>query len=223
MLTLKKIKTFWYKLMAKQLRRPSGVLAKLTGKKMNESNEFMYRFTLNSLPVNDGDKILEIGFGNGRFFSLLNAKAKNLEITGIDLSHEMVTEAVKNNRGLFESGTMKVKIGNSDALPFDDENFDTVFCMNVIDFWENPSLHLQEIYRVLKPGGYFIAGFRPKENMQQFPFAEYGFTLYTENEWSNLLQVNGFISLHSSHNIEPQTEFLGKKIQLESVCIVAKK
>ena len=220
---IKRIRNIWYKLMAKQLRHPSGILAKLTGNKMNTSNESLYQLVMNNLNLEDGDHLLEIGFGNGKFFHELYAKANNLQITGIDFSHEMVTQAVKNNTELFESGSLKVKVASSENLPFEDNSFDKIFCINVIYFWEMPELHLKEIYRVLKPGGKFYTGFRPAETMLQLPFTKYGFTLFSEDDWNKKLSDNHFNSISSVRTGEQSVKQFGLKMELDGICMTAKK
>lgn len=209
--------------MAKQLRHPSGLLATLTGNKMNQSNELLYQLTLDTLHLEDGEQVLEIGFGNGKYFPELYSRAKNLQITGIDLSHEMVTQAVKNNVKLFENGNMNVKVGSSENLPFEANSFDKIFCINVIYFWEMPDLHLKEIYRVLKPGGKFYTGFRPAETMLQLPFTKYGFILYSEDDWNRMLFNNNFVTVSSSKRKDPAVKQLGLKLELDGICITAKK
>lgn len=223
MALLSNITDAWFKLMANQLRMPSGFLAKITGNKMNASNELLYHLTLDNLQVKDGEHILEIGFGNGKFFRELNSKANNLTITGIDHSPNMVTEAVKINRDLHASGKLKTIAGSSNNLPFDDNSFDKILCINVIYFWENPALHLQEIHRVLKPGGYFCTGFRPKENLSKFPFAKHGFTLYTEEEWKNLLEENGFRFMFSQNDKHLEKKLNQVNTPFESLCMVCVK
>lgn len=209
--------------MASQLSHPSGILANLIGNKMNKANEQLYQLTLDNLNVTDGNSILEIGFGNGKFFSTLYSKAKNLQITGIDISHEMVTQAVKNNAALFESGCMKVKVGSSENLPFEDNSFDKIFCINVIYFWEFPEVHLKEIYRVLKSGGNFYTGFRPAETMLQLPFTKYRFNLYSEEEWCKLLLDNNYNQISSVKQNGKITKQFGTKMTLDGICVSAKK
>lgn len=215
-----KLRTAWFKMMAKQLRLPSGLLARLTGNRMNKSNALLYHLTLNNLNIKDGDNILEIGFGNGRHFSELKARARNLKITGIDLSPEMVKEAVRKNKELSASGSMNVSVGSSDRMQFDNNSFDIIFCVNVIYFWENPSAHLKEIHRVLKPGGFFCVGFRPKENLSKFPFSKFGFVLYTEQEWKSLIEENGFQFIRSQNGKELEVEKSQENTPFESLCIV---
>lgn len=77
----------------------------------------------------------------------------------------------------------KFPASSSDKMPFADNSFDKVFCINVIYFWEQPAEHLKEIYRVLKPGGKFYTTIRSKESMAEMPFTKYGFNMYSQSEW----------------------------------------
>lgn len=213
----------YYRLIAKQLRSPSGLLAKYVGNTMNKSNEELYELTLNNLDIKDGDSILEIGFGNGRFFSGLNAKAANLSIVGIDHSLEMVNEAIKNNKDLYQNGNIQLSAGSSTCLPYESNSFDKVFCINVIYFWDNPTLHLNEIQRVLKPGGVFCSAFRPKDNLAKFPFSKYDFTLYSEEGWKNIIETHGFQFLSSQHSKDLVSSAHQKNSTFESLCLVSVK
>lgn len=217
------LQQYWSKLMAQQLRLPSGILARFTGNKMNQANAALYQLTLAQLAVQDGHTILEIGFGNGKFFGALHEQAANLALFGVEHSPEMVNAAIQHNLELHQRGQLKVTIGSSDKLPFHDQVFDRIFCINVIYFWEDPTVHLQEIRRVLKPGGYFCAGFRPKENLKQFPFAQHGFVLYQESEWRATLEAQGFRWLKSARGESPVAGSGRPKIPFESLCVVGVK
>lgn len=218
-----KIFTRYQLLIAKQLRLPSGLLAKYVGNKMNKSNEALYQLTLNNLNIKDGDSILEIGFGNGRFFSDLNKRGTNLIIRGIDHSSEMVTEAIINNKALHQTGRLQLSVGTSLSMPYEKDSFDKIICINVIYFWEDPELHLKEIFRILKPGGYFYTGFRPKSNLSKFSFSKFGFTLYHESEWIDILKKNGFQLVSSSSDITLETKQHQKESPFESLCIISMK
>lgn len=213
----------WFKLMAKQLSRPTGFFARLTGNKMNETNNHMYAQVFEKLAVADGEAILEIGFGNGKFFPELYGKAKNLSLSGIELSQEMVKEAIKHNKVLVETGRLKLHTSASKVLPFADNSFDKVFCINVIYFWEDAAPHLEEVKRVLKPGGKFYTGFRPAANMLQMPFTQYGFHLYSEEEWKELLEKNGFTVDGFTKSTGAEIKLNGKKVLPEAVCMIAVK
>jgi ubiquinone/menaquinone biosynthesis C-methylase UbiE len=213
----------WYRFTARQLGKPHGLFATLTGRKMNESNQSLYRLTFDAMQLQDSERVLEIGFGNGKFFAELNARADNMQISGIDLSHEMVTEAVKNNIDLFERGNLKLSVGDSNDLPFPDNSFNKVYCINVIYFWELPEIHLNEIHRVLMPGGQVYFGFRPAETMLQLPFTRFGFQLYDEKDWMAKLAAANFSAVRVFRQKDPVRKINWKRRSLESVCMMAEK
>lgn len=80
----------------------------------------------------------------------------------------MVAMAIKNNQSLTRAGKLNLQLGSSDNLPFGNDSFDKVFCINVIYFWDQPEKHLSEVHRVLKPSGQFFAAIRSKETFSHF-------------------------------------------------------
>ena len=212
-----------FKMMAKQLRRPSGAAGRKVGEMMNKANEFLYDFTLNTMQPANNEAILEIGFGNGKFFDKLFLKANSLKITGLDFSETMFKEAQENNSKSIANGQLTLQSGSSDNLPFAGNSFDKVFCINVVYFWDAPQKHLQEISRVLKTGGKFYATIRTKESMQMMPFTKYGFIAYNEEEWKQLVNKNHFNFLKTERVDEPAVEFENKSFQVHSLCLIAEK
>lgn len=218
------IKKFLTKTIAQQLRRPSGLLAGKVGNEMNKTNGFLYDFTLDTIRLTHNESILEIGFGNGRFFDKIFSVAKNLKISGLDFSPDMVKEATNNNPSTINTGKLTLRFGSSDKIPFADNSFDKVFCINVIYFWEKPADHLKEIHRVLKPGGTFYTAIRTKETLLQLPFAAHGFNIYTQEEWVSIMEQNHlhFVTANKTQN-EPDAIFNKQSIKVVSLCIVARK
>ncbi len=208
--------------LAAQLRKPSGEFGTIVGNNMNEVNNTLYDLVLDCMQLKKGYAILEIGFGNGKLFDKLFAIDNGLHISGLDYSADMVNEAIENNRHHISSGNMELKQGNSDAIPFPDNSFDKIFCCNVIYFWDMPSAHLKEVHRVLKPGGIFYAGFRSRSSMQGFPFTQYGFTLYEEPEWVQVITENGFSHSFSKESRENLDMEEGSFV-LSAFCVAAKK
>ncbi len=89
-----------------------------------------------------GTSVLDLGSGTGAAFDQL----LNYETTAIDPDKKML-----------ELNTFENKVlGTAENLPFEDNSFDNVFCSFV---WRNVSdtnKALEEVYRVLRPGGKFI-------------------------------------------------------------------
>jgi ubiquinone/menaquinone biosynthesis C-methylase UbiE len=215
------IKQIFMKIFSKQLRRPYGLFAKRVGNKMNEINSLLYDFTIITMRIADNDNILEIGFGNGKFFDRFFSKSNNLTISGLDFSPAMIKEANYNNRKLIDSGKLVLKLGNSDKIPFADQSFNKIFCINVIYFWQNPEEHLKEIIRVLKPDGKFFVSVRTKESMIKLPFTKYGFKLYNQDEIRQLLEANHFKIVQIERSNEPDQEIDGQYYKVESLCIAS--
>jgi ubiquinone/menaquinone biosynthesis C-methylase UbiE len=217
------IKNLKARLFASQLRKPGFLFGKKVGLQMNAGNAFLYDFTLNAMQLKDGESILEIGFGNGKFFKQIFSKANNLKISGIDYSAKMIKEANVLNKDSIQSGHLTLINGNSDAMPFSANQFDKVFCLNVIYFWDDPAAHLKEVYRILKPGGKFYAVIRSKEQMQYMPFTKYGFSMYNETEWLDLLNNSDFKNLSALPITEPAVKHKGNEYTLQSICFEAAK
>ncbi len=210
-------------IIAKQLRQPKGKLGVIISNKMNESNRALYEFTIHAMQIQDSQSILEIGFGNGLFFNSLFSSAKNLRISGIDFSADMVKLATRNNEDLIQASSLDLQFGDCEILPFESNTFDKVFCINVVYFWDNPSDNLSEIHRVLKPGGLFYTSIRDEETMQQMEFTKFGFNLIRVDQWSNLLVKNRFSTELTHTFIEPTLEANGMHLKPKSHCIAAKK
>jgi len=97
--------------------------------------------------------LLEIGGGPGHLALELGRRARNLQITMMDLSGDMVqmAESRIHNAGLGQQ--VKVVLGDAKDVPFPDSSFDYVLSLGSLHHWKAPDLVLNEIYRVLKPGG----------------------------------------------------------------------
>jgi phosphatidylethanolamine/phosphatidyl-N-methylethanolamine N-methyltransferase len=96
---------------------------------------------INSLP---SGQLLEIGVGNGKHFS----HYKTHMITGIDTSINMLELARKK-----QSKDIELMQMNGETLLFQDQVYDYVVLSHVLAVVDDPEKLLQEIYRVLKPGG----------------------------------------------------------------------
>ena len=93
--------------------------------------------------------VLEVGVGTG--LSLPRYKP-GLEVTGIDLSPDMLEKAADRVGKL---GLKRVKLSVMDAsdLSFDNETFDAAAVMFVMTVVPNPAAVMAEMRRVLRPGG----------------------------------------------------------------------
>ena len=95
-------------------------------------------------------RILDVGSGAGQILGHLLKEARpDAEMVAFDLSHGMLRRA----RQRLRSDRPKFVAGDLLRLPFADDAFDCVTCGWVIEHLPDPRPGLQEIGRVLEPGG----------------------------------------------------------------------
>ena len=99
-------------------------------------------------------RVLDVGCGSGWATRLLAEKAFNGQVTGIDISDEMVRLARESSRSV---PNVDFEIASAEQLPFDDHEFTHAFSMESLYYYRNIPKALKEIHRVLKPGGLFVA------------------------------------------------------------------
>lgn len=101
--------------------------------------------------VNAGDKILDLGCGNGRLLGFF--KNKDVEYIGIDNSDKIIEIARTKYPGV------KFQIASALNLPFEDDYFDKIFSIAVFHHIPSKKFRikfLQQAKRVLKPNGLLI-------------------------------------------------------------------
>lgn len=99
-----------------------------------------------------GQKILEVGVGTGRFTQCL--VEKEAQVTGVDISLSMLR---RTKDVLTFNGSLMQTDGAS--LPMVSECYDGCLSVNVFSHLVNYESSLQEITRVLRPGGFLVVNF----------------------------------------------------------------
>ena len=97
-----------------------------------------------------GGDMLEVAPGPG-YLAIEMAKGGAHRVTGLDVSRTMV-ELGQGNAA--EAGVqVDFRQGNASAMPFADESFDLLACSAAFKNFSQPHRALEEMYRVLRPGG----------------------------------------------------------------------
>jgi ubiquinone/menaquinone biosynthesis C-methylase UbiE len=132
-------------------RGMEGIVAKWytsnTGKSLDEFAK-LARQIAQKLPPNSG--VLEVAPGPG-YFCIELAKLGDYSITALDISHTFVDIA---NQKASEAGVrVDFRQGNVSSMSFANDSFDFLLCRAAFKNFGQPVLALQEMCRVLKPGG----------------------------------------------------------------------
>ena len=101
-------------------------------------------------------RAVDIGCGPGYLVFELTRRAPRLQITGIDLSDQMLLKArqAAEQRKMVEQ--VGFSCGDARRLPFADGSLDLVISSLSLHHWGDPRSALNEIKRVLRPGGGFV-------------------------------------------------------------------
>jgi arsenite methyltransferase len=176
--------------IARQLAHPTGIQGRIMGLLMNRHNARMNAFAIEQLKAKAEDQILEIGFGGG--LTLPRLLELPVKVLGLDRSREMVRQANARFRDPVQSGRADFRVGNIEALPFQDNSFSNVITVNTVYFWTTLQAGSREILRVLAPGGRAIIGFLPAEHRAPMNMPTDIFTLRTSEEVAAAIREAGF-------------------------------
>jgi ubiquinone/menaquinone biosynthesis C-methylase UbiE len=164
-------------------------------------------------------KVLEVAPGPG-YFAIELAKLGDFQITGIDISKTFVEIAQSNAEKA--GARVEFRQGNAAAMPFSDNSFDFLLCRAAFKNFSEPERALDEMYRVLKPGGKaLIIDLRRDASMQSISEAvkemhpglingiittyTFRFMLlkraYTKREFESMISRTKFVEAEISENL----------------------
>lgn len=139
-----------------QYENPRGIVGTYIGEKMVRQHRVEVDWTIEQLQIQPNDCILDLGCGAGDALARLLQTDGTVRVTGLDRSPTIVRSALRRNRAAVRGQRAAVVEGNIGTIPFQDEQFDRVFSIHTLYFWEDVPVVLAEIERVLAPGGSFV-------------------------------------------------------------------
>ena len=119
-------------------------------KGMEERHWHTAKHVLARMPVEDDDAVLDLGTGSGYAVRALRERGVARGY-GLDGAPEMT----RNAREYTDDDRVGYVVGDFGSLPFADDSVDHVFSMEAFYYASDPHHTLEEIRRVLKPGGTF--------------------------------------------------------------------
>lgn len=196
------------RILAAQLRGPSGLGGRVVARLMNAFNRPMHRKLLESLDPQPGDSVLEVGFGGASLLDELLRRTPASLIAGVELSPTMLERARGRLARELRGGRLRLADGAVDRLPFGDGDFDRAVSANTIYFWPDPDRGARELRRVLRPAGVLVLGYGTPGAMGSIPVTRYGFRLYPPEEVEHLLRRAGFDSVVSQEHGSGRAAFV---------------
>ena len=155
--------------------------------------------------INKNDKILDLGCGAGR--TTINLfKEGYTNIIGLDIADKLVDFAKSYSKE--KNLAINFVVGDATKIEFEDNSFDVVLFsfngMQCIPGLENRKNVLKEVYRVLKPGGYYI--FTAHDRHDPIAPQYLSFWEKIENDWNNGINESGVECLGDLLTTDPTGE-----------------
>jgi ubiquinone/menaquinone biosynthesis C-methylase UbiE len=98
----------------------------------------------------DGAAVLEVAPGPG-YLAIEVAKLTRFQVTGLDVSRTMVE--IAREHATAAGVAVDFQHGDATAMPFADRSFDLIVCQAAFKNFRRPVTALDEMHRVLRPGG----------------------------------------------------------------------
>lgn len=111
----------------------------------------LYHYLASKVKI-DGMDVLEIGSGRGGGCNYIKRYFNPRKITGLDIA----TNAVNFSKQTHRQKGLYYKQGNAENLPFENDYFDVVINVESCHAYGSVPKFLEEVERVLCPGGYFL-------------------------------------------------------------------
>ena len=106
---------------------------------------------LEKLPVgNSVSRVLDLGCGTGYYLQFLHSRYPEADILALDLAFGMVQRVRERIESVF------CCCGDAERLPIAANQFEIIFSNLALQWCDDPGRLLREIYRILRPGGYFL-------------------------------------------------------------------
>ena len=142
-----------------------------------------------SLGVAEGHA-LDIGTGPGVIPIMLAARVPGLRLTGVDLSKPMLQKAREAAEEAGVADRLDFRVGDAKSLPFSEQSFDLVLCNSLLHHLPAPLALLNEISRLVRPGGAILLRDLRRPSRLEFPLHALWFGRHYSGVMSQLYRAS---------------------------------
>jgi ubiquinone/menaquinone biosynthesis C-methylase UbiE len=167
------------------------------------------------LGLGESERVLDVACGPGNFSrEFARAVGPDGLVVGIDASRTMLERGAEENRNAGLSNLILVR-GDATALPFVDASFDAVCCFAALHLFSDPFAALDEMRRVLAPGGRIAIMTSVRRQLTIRPLKPViertsGMRLFESDQLITALEERGFTGIHQ--RLAGMVQFVGGRL-----------
>lgn len=168
------------------------------------------------LALGPGDGVLDIACGPGNFARAFAASVGDSGlVVGLDASETMLLRGAEELRSSGLANLLLVR-GDATALPFVDDSFDAVSCFAALHLFDDPFAGLDEMTRVLTPGGRIALmtsvqrQLAPRGPLKPLTERLGGMRVFGQREIVDALRQRGFEEIHQ--RLSGLVQFVGARL-----------
>ena len=178
--------------LAAQLGHPRGVPGRVIGRMLNRSNKAAIAAAVDALEIPSGAVVADFGFGGGIGIELLlDRLGDSGQVHGIDRSTTMLAAAAQRFSHEITTGRLALHQAPIERLPLATGSVDAAITLNTLYFIADLAGALNELARVLKPGGRLVIGLGDPDAMARQTVTAHGFGLRSIAQVTDALRDAG--------------------------------
>lgn len=163
---------------------------------------------------------LEVGPGPGYLGLEWLKKTSGTLLDGLDISEDMLALARRNAAEYGLTDRVDYVGGDARKIPFEDGHFDAAFTNGSLHEWSHPEEILNEIYRVLKPGGKYVVSDLRRDIIAPIRWFLYTVVGSKEMRQGLITSLNAAYTVSEIEIILTRTELKGWRVSQNPLGIV---
>jgi len=163
------------------------------------------RMTVEAAGLQPEDVVVDVGCGGGEAVRVAAEHVVRGRAIGVDPTPAMIRIAREQSRDHPCADRIRFVEGPAEALPLESGEASVVLAINSLHHWEQPEAGLEEVWRVLAPGGRLLIG---DEETEDGRWSHAEGRLSDEVEIRRLVEDRGFESVRTSRHTDADAVLL---------------
>ena len=181
--------------IGRQFKKPTGLFGNISSNVMVKGNRNKYNTLIKDMDLQPNDTLLEIGYGPGIGIQMISQIHESFVIHGVDFSKLMHKKASKLNKSDIDKNKVQLQYGDFLQMPLAQNQYDKIFCLNVVYFWDELNKPFEKARSLLKTGGSFYIFMHDVNTLIEKKAPDSVFNKYSVEQVVADLRSSGFTAI----------------------------